>query len=173
MDKGEDNQTYSGNATTAVEGGTITTAGHTDDSASEMAPPLPPLPPEEAIEEVEMEGSEQPYTQEEMKYLTLVRKDPSDFTSWTNLLQLVEQKDKLAPAREVFDSFLRLYPYCYGYWKKYADLVKKGGSSDDVIEVYDRGVAAIPLSIDLWLHYISYVTQLVRTARLSKDLIRR
>lgn len=39
-----------------------------------------------------MEGSEQPYTQEEMKYLTLVRKDPSDFTSWTNLLQLVEQK---------------------------------------------------------------------------------
>ena len=46
MDKGEDNQTYSGNATTVVEGGTITTAGHTDDNASEMAPPLPPLPPE-------------------------------------------------------------------------------------------------------------------------------
>ena len=99
-----------------------------------------------------MEGSEQQYTQEEMKYLAAVRKDSSDFTSWTNLLQLVEQKvvysykshmilnfhrgqDKLAPAREVFDSFLKLYPYCYGYWKKYADLVKKGGNSDDVIEV--------------------------------------
>ena len=39
-----------------------------------------------------MEGSEQPYTQEEMKYLAAVRKDSSDFTSWTNLLQLVEQK---------------------------------------------------------------------------------
>ena len=39
-----------------------------------------------------MEGSEQAYTQEEMKYLAAVRKDPSDFTSWTNLLQLVEQK---------------------------------------------------------------------------------
>ena len=40
-------------------------------------------------------------------------------------------------------------------------------------QVYDRGVAAIPLSIDLWLHYVSYITQLVRTAKLSKDLIRR
>ena len=35
----------------------------------------------------------------------------------------------------MFDSFFKLYPYCYGYWKKYADLVKKGGSNDDVIEV--------------------------------------
>lgn len=164
MDGVGDNPAYSGGSTTAGE------SVPADDDAP---PPLPPLPPEEAIEEVEMEGSEQAYTQEEMKYLTAVRKDPSDFTSWTNLLQLVEQKDKLPPAREVFDSFLKLYPYCYGYWKKYADLVKKGGSSDDVIEVYDRGVAAIPLSIDLWLHYVSYIIQLVRTARLSKDLIRR
>ena len=39
-----------------------------------------------------MEGSEQQYTQEEMKYMTAVRKDSTDFTSWTNLLQLVEQK---------------------------------------------------------------------------------
>lgn len=43
-----------------------------------------------------MEGSEQAYTQEEMKYLAAVRKDSSDFTSWTNLLQLVEQKVVLA-----------------------------------------------------------------------------
>ena len=42
-----------------------------------------------------------------------------------------------------------------------------------LLQVFDRGVAAIPLSIDLWLHYIGYVTQLVHTARLSKDLIRR
>jgi len=47
---------------------------------------------DEAIEEVEMEGSEQPYNQDEMKYLSIVRKDPSDFTNWTCLLQLVEQK---------------------------------------------------------------------------------
>ena len=52
---------------------------------------------DEAIEEVEMEGSEQPYSQEEMKYLSIVRKDPSDFTSWTCLLQLVEQKVSCDP----------------------------------------------------------------------------
>ena len=39
-----------------------------------------------------MEGSEQQYTQAEMKYMSAVRKDSTDFTSWTNLLQLVEQK---------------------------------------------------------------------------------
>ena len=44
-----------------------------------------------------MEGSEQPYSQEEMKYLSIVRKDLSDFTSWTCLLQLVEQKVSCNP----------------------------------------------------------------------------
>ena len=28
----------------------------------------------------------------------------------------------MAIARKVFDAFFLLYPYCYGYWKKYADL---------------------------------------------------
>ena len=55
------------------------------------------LQEEEVIEEVEMEGSEQPYSQEEMKYLAAVKKDPSDFTGWTCLLQLVEQKVSCDP----------------------------------------------------------------------------
>ncbi|XP_065919620.1 pre-mRNA-processing factor 39-like isoform X2 [Dysidea avara] len=149
--------------------GSGNTGGQDD---TEAPPPPPPPEEEEVIEEVEMEGSEQPYSQEEMKYLAAVRKDPSDFTGWTCLLQLVEQKDKLPPAREVFDSFLKHYPYCYGYWKKYADLVKRLGSNDEVIEVFDRGVTAIPLSVDLWIHYSNYMTQLVTTSRLSNDLIR-
>ena len=88
----------------------------------------------------------------------------------------------------MFDSFLKHYPYCYGYWKKYADLVKRLGSSDEVIEVregshdltitsslqvFDRGVAATPLSVDLWIHYSSYMTQLVTTSRLNNNVIRR
>ena len=42
---------------------------------------------------------------------------------------------KLGPAREVFDAFLRTYPYCYGYWKKYADFEKKNSSNDTAKEV--------------------------------------
>lgn len=28
-------------------------------------------------------------------------------------------------ARKAFDKFFVHYPYCYGYWKKYADLEKR------------------------------------------------
>ena len=27
--------------------------------------------------------------------------------------------------RKAFDAFFLHYPYCYGYWKKYADIEKK------------------------------------------------
>jgi len=31
----------------------------------------------------------------------------------------------LIGAREAYDAFLERYPYCYGYWKKYADMEKQ------------------------------------------------
>lgn len=30
-------------------------------------------------------------------------------------------------SRKAFDAFFLHYPYCYGYWKKYADIEKKHG----------------------------------------------
>ena len=39
------------------------------------------------------------------------------------------------PVREVFDAFLGLYPYCYGYWKKYADLERKHSGNDTARQV--------------------------------------
>ena len=29
------------------------------------------------------------------------------------------------PYRDAYDAFLKRYPYCYGYWKKYADTERK------------------------------------------------
>ena len=37
--------------------------------------------------------------------------------------------------REAFDAFLAKYPYCYGYWKKYADLERKHNELDTAEEV--------------------------------------
>lgn len=31
-------------------------------------------------------------------------------------------------AREAYDAFLSHYPYCYGYWRKYADYEKRKGN---------------------------------------------
>ena len=36
--------------------------------------------------------------------------------------------------REAYDAFLFRYPYCYGYWKKYADLEKKKGTKVSLLE---------------------------------------
>ncbi|XP_075531237.1 pre-mRNA processing factor 39 isoform X1 [Dermacentor variabilis] len=91
------------------------------------------------------------------KYWQVVRNNPADFTGWTYLLQYVEQENNLAAAREAFDKFFSYYPYCYGYWKKYADMEKKLCSIEKAEETFERGVAAIPLSVDLWIHYINFV----------------
>lgn len=38
-------------------------------------------------------------------------------------------------AREAYDAFLAHYPYCYGYWRKYADFEKRNGSKKKCEEV--------------------------------------
>ena len=38
-------------------------------------------------------------------------------------------------AAEAFDSFLERYPYCYGYWKKYADMEKRRNRLEEAEKV--------------------------------------
>ncbi len=61
-----------------------------------MAPPLPdPQSEEETSTTGERGGGEEEkggMSAEEMKYWTAVKENPSDFNSWTALLQLVERK---------------------------------------------------------------------------------
>uniref|UniRef100_A0A8D2N4T3 Pre-mRNA processing factor 39 n=1 Tax=Zonotrichia albicollis TaxID=44394 RepID=A0A8D2N4T3_ZONAL len=59
------------------------------------------------------------------KFWKVVEDNPQDFTGWVYLLQYVEQENHLPAARKAFDRFFSHYPYCYGYWKKYADLEKR------------------------------------------------
>ncbi|XP_033218566.1 pre-mRNA-processing factor 39-like isoform X2 [Belonocnema kinseyi] len=90
------------------------------------------------------------------KYWKAVNEDPSDFTGWTYLLQYVDQENDAEAAREAYSKFLERYPYCYGYWRKYADYEKKKGDPENVQKVFDAGLKAISLSVDLWLHYINH-----------------
>jgi len=34
-------------------------------------------------------------------------------------------QNHLGAARRAFDAFFAHYPYCYGYWKKYADMERR------------------------------------------------
>jgi len=90
------------------------------------------------------------------KYWKAVREDSTDFTGWTYLLQYVDQENDVEAAREAYDAFLSHYPYCYGYWRKYADYEKRKGNKDKCEEVFERGLKAIPFSVDLWIHYLNY-----------------
>ena len=58
--------------------------------------------------------------------------------------------------REVYDAFLAEFPLCYGYWKKYADAEARWGTLEHAAHVYERGVASIPYSIDLWGHFAMF-----------------
>ncbi|XP_070503379.1 pre-mRNA-processing factor 39 isoform X2 [Chironomus tepperi] len=93
------------------------------------------------------------------KYWKSVHADAEDFNAWTYLLQYVDSGDDLEASREAYDKFLSRYPYCYGYWRKYADYEKKKGSLEKCEEVFERGLKAIPLSVDLWIHYLTYAKQ--------------
>ncbi len=65
------------------------------------------------------------------KFWRPVIESPKDFQAWTSLLQYVDHENDVAAARESYDSFLRRYPYCYGYWKKWADYEKKKAMKKD------------------------------------------
>lgn len=104
------------------------------------------------------------------KFWQAVKDDPSDFAGWTYLLQYVDQENNVKNAREAYNKFLELYPYCYGYWRKFADFEKRNNNKEECEIVFQRGLKAIPLSVDLWIHYMTYLkTQHVDDVDLIRD----
>lgn len=67
-------------------------------------------------------------------------------------------QDDLGRIRQAFDAFLAEYPLCYGYWKKYGDAERRHGDLQQAVAVFERGVAAVPYSAELWIHYAASLT---------------
>ncbi|KAM6100893.1 LOW QUALITY PROTEIN: pre-mRNA-processing factor 39-like [Pterocles gutturalis] len=129
------------------------------------APPEPQEPPPAAPEDPPPPRDPEPPAEEPThtypldfeRFWQAAQSNPHDFTAWTELLQYVEQENHLFAARKAFDAFFTHYPYCYGYWKKYADMERRFDCGREAEEVFERGLQSIPLSMDLWIHYISYL----------------
>lgn len=52
------------------------------------------------------------------------------------LKTLILLQNDIDAAREAYDAFLSHYPYCYGYWRKYADYEKRKGNKEKCEEVW-------------------------------------
>ncbi|XP_077319687.1 pre-mRNA-processing factor 39 isoform X1 [Lithobates pipiens] len=129
-------------------------------TAMEQSPEQDSLPDvEEAAEPPPRIEPEPPLPPEFDKYWKAVEANPEEFTTWTYLLHYIEQENHIYAARRVFDMFLAHYPYCYGYWKKYADLERRNNNIMEADEVYRRGIQAITLSVDLWIHYLQFLKE--------------
>lgn len=59
------------------------------------------------------------------QFWEFVKEDPHDFDRWIYLIQYVENTNNLNTCRTVYSAFLPLFPYCFGYWKRYSELEKK------------------------------------------------
>ncbi|XP_067938391.1 pre-mRNA-processing factor 39-like [Watersipora subatra] len=104
------------------------------------------------------------------KYWALVDKNRQDFTSWTQLIAIVEKEGQLEGLKEVYDEFLLYYPFCYGYWKKLADFMNKEKGEEEAIQVYEAAVLAVGLSIDLWVAYLEFYINSGKTEEEVREL---
>lgn len=125
-----------------------------------------------------------------------MKDDPQNFEAWTKLLAFVEQKDDLNLAGDAYEGFLKLYPFCFGYWRKYAEFEKRHRRYEKALnvsyyslllhlalfelllyrlvyfQVYERGLREISLSVDLWLSYIAYIKDIAQGQRQADAKIR-
>lgn len=103
------------------------------------------------------------------KLLTEVNDDPDNFEVWEKLVRTGESLEgginrnsssqAITAVRNVYDRFLGKFPLFFGYWKKYADLEFSIAGTEAAEMVYERGVASITNSVDLWTNYCSFKTE--------------
>jgi len=96
----------------------------------------------------------------------VVVEDPDDFDGWEKVIRLAETLEgglnrnsspqAIAMTRNAFDRFLAKFPLLFGYWKKYADLEFSIAGTEAAEMVYERVIASINISVDLWTNYCAF-----------------
>lgn len=95
-----------------------------------------------------------------------LKENPDDFETWEKLVNAVvslegglnrnSSPQAITVMRNIYDRLLAKFPLFHGYWKKYADLEFSIAGTEAAEMVYERGVASIPVSVDLWTYYCSF-----------------
>ncbi|KAK5675748.1 hypothetical protein LTS10_011475 [Elasticomyces elasticus] len=109
--------------------------------------------------------------------------DPEEFEHWDKLAQAAQAQEgglnrnsspqAIASTRDVYDRFLTRFPLFFGYWKKYADLEFAIAGTEAADMVYERGIASIGISVDLWQNYCNFKTETNHDLDMIRELFER
>ncbi|KAJ5891535.1 Pre-mRNA-processing factor 39 [Penicillium subrubescens] len=109
--------------------------------------------------------------------------DPDNFETWEKLVSGAEALEgginrnsnpqAITTVRNVYDRFLAKFPLLFGYWKKYADLEFSITGTEAAEMVYERGIASISPSVDLWTNYCSFKAETSHDSDIIRDLFER
>ncbi|KAJ5923471.1 mRNA splicing protein (Prp39) [Penicillium verhagenii] len=109
--------------------------------------------------------------------------DPDNFETWEKLVRAAEALEgginrnsnpqAITTARHAYDRFLAKFPLLFGYWKKYADMEFSITGTEAAEMVYERGVASISPSVDLWTNYCGFKAETSHDAEIIRELFER
>ncbi|PSK43752.1 hypothetical protein B9Z65_7266 [Elsinoe australis] len=127
-------------------------------------------------------GSDEDFT--ELKKLNSeVLANPDEFENWEKLVRAAESLEgglhrnsspqAISAARDVYDRFLAKFPLFFGYWKKYADLEFALSGSEAAEFVYERAVASVGISVDLWTNYCNFKVETSHEPDVNRELFER
>ncbi|KAJ5090840.1 hypothetical protein N7532_009524 [Penicillium argentinense] len=112
-----------------------------------------------------------------------LRDDSDNFETWEKLVRRSESfeggvnrnspPEVIMNVRNNYDRFLAKFPLLFGYWKKYADLEFTIGGTEAAEMVYERGIASIPTSVDLWASYCSFKAETSHNYEVIRELFER
>ncbi|CAI7636215.1 Pre-mRNA-processing factor 39 [Penicillium manginii] len=109
--------------------------------------------------------------------------DPDNFETWEKVVRGAEALEgginrnsnpqAISTVRTNYDRFLAKFPLLFGYWKKYADLEFSITGTEAAEMVYERGIASISPSVDLWTNYCGFKAETSHDADIIRDLFER
>lgn len=120
----------------------------------------------------------------ELKKLeTELAEDSDNFETWEKLVRAAENLEgginrnsspqAITTVRSAYDRFLAKFPLLFGYWKKYADLEFSVAGTEAAEMVYERGVASISTSVDLWTNYCAFKVETNHDNDVIRELFER
>ncbi|KAM0721999.1 hypothetical protein Q7P37_002925 [Cladosporium fusiforme] len=108
---------------------------------------------------------------------------PEEYEHWEKLVGAAAAQEgglnrnsspqAIAATREAYDRFLARYPLFYGFWKRYADMEFAIAGTEAAEMVYERGVASIGVSVDLWTQYCGFKVETNHESDMIRELFER